>query len=152
MKTSLTSWDPFRDLDTFSDRLSRAMGGRAWPGDGETALAQADWNPAADITEDEHEFLVKVDLPEVKKDEVKVMVENGVLSISGERKFEHEEKDEKKKVHRIERSYGSYMRSFRLPETVDAEELKAEFKEGVLSVHLPKCEETKPRQIEVKVH
>lgn len=97
-----------------------------------------DWKPACDITEDEQEYLVTADLPEVKKDEVKVNIDNGVISISGERKTKSEKKDKDKKYHRIERSYGSYQRSFRLPENVKEEGVKAEFKDGVLRVHLPK--------------
>lgn len=97
-----------------------------------------EWKPACDITEDDNEYLVTADLPEVKKDEVKVNIDNGVISISGERKTESEKKDKKKKYHRIERSYGSYQRSFRLPENVKEDGVQAEFKDGVLRVHLPK--------------
>jgi HSP20 family protein len=102
-----------------------------------------------DISEDINEYLVKAELPELNKQDVKVSVENGELTISGERKAQKEEKG--KKFHRIERSYGSFVRSFTLPETVSANKVTAEFKEGVLSVHLPKDEQAKPRTIEVKV-
>jgi HSP20 family protein len=102
-----------------------------------------------DISEDNNEYVVKAELPEMKKEEVKVSVENGELTISGERKIEKEEKG--KKYHRIERSYGSFMRSFTLPETVSGEKVSAEFKDGILTVHLPKDEKTKPKSIEVKV-
>ena len=108
-----------------------------------------EWAPSVDIIEDEKEWLVKADLPEVKKEEVKVTVENGVLTITGERKFEKEEKD--KKYHRIERSYGNFLRSFTLPDGADGSKVNAEFKDGVLKVHLPKGEKAKPKAVEVKV-
>ena len=92
---------------------------------------------------------MKADLPEMKKDEIKVNVENGVLSVSGERKAEKEEKN--KKFHRIERSYGSFLRSFTLPEDADGAKVAAEFKDGVLKVHLPKSSAAKPKAVEVKV-
>ena len=103
----------------------------------------------ADISEDENEYVIKAELPELKKEEVKVTVENGVLTISGERKFEKEEN--KKKYHRVERAYGRFVRSFALPEDADASKVKAEFKDGMLTVHLPKSEKAKPKQIEVKI-
>ena len=102
-----------------------------------------------EISEDDKEYLVKADLPEMKKQDVKVNVENGVLSISGDRKSEKEEK--KKKYHRIERSYGTFLRTFTLPDDADATRIAAEFKEGVLKVHLPKSPAAKPKAIEVKV-
>src|SRR2546425_12649664 len=113
------------------------------------SIAVAEWAPLVDITEDDKEYLIKAELPEVRKDDVKVAVENGVLTISGERKFEKEQKN--KKYHRVERAYGSFVRSFTLPEGADADKVNAEFKDGVLKVHLPKSEEVKPKQIEVKV-
>ena len=109
----------------------------------------ADWSPLVDITEDEKEFLLKAELPGVKREEVKVTVEDGVLMLSGERRFEKEEKD--KKYHRIERAYGSFMRSFTLPEETPADKVAAEFKDGVLLVHLPKAMTPKPSPMEVKV-
>ena len=103
----------------------------------------------ADITEDDKEYLIKAELPEMSKEDVKVTVENGVLTIAGERKFEKEEK--KKKYHRVERGYGSFVRTFALPEDADADRVKAQFKQGILEVHLPKNEKAKPKQIEVNV-
>jgi HSP20 family protein len=108
-----------------------------------------DWTPLADITEDDKEYVIKAELPELKREDVKVTVENGVLTISGERKFEKEEK--KKKYHRVERGYGSFVRTFALPEDADANRVKAQFKQGILEVHLPKNEKGKPKQIEVNV-
>ena len=101
------------------------------------------------IIEDETEYLIKVDLPEIKKEEVKVTVENGVLVLSGERKLEKEEKG--RKYHRIERAYGSFGRTFSLPDNADAEKVNAEFNEGVLKLHIAKSEAARPKQIEVKI-
>ncbi len=107
------------------------------------------WAPACDIYENENEIVVKAELPEVKKEDVQVAIENNVLSIRGERKFSEETKQEN--YHRVERSYGEFMRSFTLPSFVDASKVNAEFKDGLLRVTMPKREEAKPKQIEVKV-
>jgi HSP20 family protein len=112
-------------------------------------LTVPDWAPMVDISETDDEYLVKAEIPEVKKEEVKVRVENGVLTIEGERKQEREEKG--KKFHRVERYYGTFLRTFTVPENVDEKKVKAEFKDGVLNVHLPKAEMAKPKAIEVKV-
>ena len=112
-------------------------------------LAASEWAPAVDITEDDKEYLVKAELPGMKKEDVKVSVENGVVSICGERKFEKEEKT--KKYHRVERSYGKFERSFTLPELADPAKVKAEYKEGVLTVHLPKSEKAAAAVTQVKV-
>jgi HSP20 family molecular chaperone IbpA len=98
---------------------------------------------------DDKEYLIKTELPEMRKEDVKVTAENGVLTISGERKFEKEEK--KKKYHRVERGFGTFMRSFALPDDADFSKVNAEFKNGVLTVHVPKSEHAKPKQIDVKV-
>jgi HSP20 family protein len=144
-----TRWDPFRELADFERGLERFFGRAPRAGNGDEALALAAWEPLADITEDDKEFLVKVELPEMKKEDVKVTVENGVLRISGERKAEKEEKG--KKYHRIERSYGTFLRAFTLPEGADGAKVAADYKDGVLHVHLPKTEQAKPKAIEVKV-
>ena len=109
----------------------------------------ADWSPLVDITEVDHEYLFKADLPEMKKDDVKVTIENGILYISGERRAEKEEK--KRKFHRLERFFGTFERTFTVPEDADATKIRAEFRDGVLQVHLPKRPMPKPRPIEVKV-
>lgn len=143
----LTTWTPFRELDELQNRLGTFFRGfPRWTGNGDTLT---DWSPQVDISEDEKEYLVKADLPEMKKEEIKVNFENGLLTISGERKTEKEEK--KKKYHRIERSYGKFERVFTLPEDADASKLAAEFKDGVLRVHMPKSPSAKPKTIEVKV-
>jgi HSP20 family protein len=150
MSQQLTTWNPFRELDEVQNRLGSFLGG-TFPrfGNGNGGLKMADWSPQVDITEDDKEYLIKTDLPEMKKEEIKVNVEDGVLSISGERKTEKEEKN--KKFHRIERSYGTFERSFTLPDDADGAKVVAEFKEGVLKVHLPKSPVAKSKATEVKV-
>ena len=152
MKT-LTTWNPFRELDEVQNRLNKFFGGFPafpvrFPKNGDT-LKLPDWSPLVDITEDDHEYLFKVDLPEMKKDDVKVTIENGILYISGERKTEKEEK--KQKFHRLERFFGTFERSFTVPEDADATKITAEFKDGVLKVHLPKTPAAKSKPVEVKV-
>lgn len=149
---SLTTWNPYHELERLQDRVMRAMRVRPDGGDeegGSSLLSRSDWSPAVDITEDEKEYRITADLPQIAKDDVKVVVENGSLIIKGERKQETEHKD--KKVHRIERSYGSFYRSFSLPDDADVNGVNAAFKDGVLNVSLPKSEEKKPKLIEVKV-
>src|SRR6266496_2067074 len=147
----ITRWNPFKELEEMENRLSTVFGRAPVKrnGEGKEAMTVAEWAPLVDITEDDKEYLIKAELPEVKKEDVKVAVENGVLTISGERKSEKEEKN--KKYHRIERAYGSFERSFIVPDDADADKVIAEFKDGVLRVHLPKSEKAKPKQIEVKV-
>ena len=149
--SSITRWDPFRELDDLQNRLSTIFG-RApvkKEGDKREALTVAEWAPLVDIVEDDKNYVIKAELPGIKKEEIKVGVQDDVLTISGERKYEKEEKD--KKFHRIERAYGSFVRSFTIPEDSDGEKVSAEFKDGILIVHLPKTEKVKPKQVEVKV-
>src|SRR5204862_2721056 len=147
MQQTLTRWEPLREMEEFQNRLSTLFRRPQRRGNGREEITLPEWTPLADITEDDKEYLIKAELPEMKKEDVKVTVENGVLTISGERKFEKEEK--KKKYHRVERGYGSFVRTFALPEDADAGKIKAEFKHGILEVHLPKNEKAKPKQIEV---
>ena len=144
-------WDPFPNFGELENRLQRALGIPLTTKNGgeKEAMTVAQWSPLVDITEDEKEYLIKAELPEVKKEDVKVTVENGVMTLSGERKFEKEEKN--KKYHRVERSYGSFMRSFTLPEGTSGDKVTADFKDGVLKVHLPKDEKVKPKAVEVNV-
>ena len=145
-----TRFDPFKQLAEFERGLDRLFGRKLdIPFETGEPVIMADWEPLTDITEDDKEFLVKVEAPEMKKEDVKVTVENGVLRITGERKAEKEEKD--KKYHRVERSYGTFLRVLALPEGADGEKVSADYKEGVLTVHLPKTETAKPKAIEVKV-
>jgi HSP20 family protein len=147
--TALMRWDPFRELEEMSDRLNRMVARPATKTSGKEALTVADWMPTVDISETAGEYVIQAELPEVKKDDVKVTLEEGVLTIQGQRR---QEKDEKTtKYHRIERSYGTFVRSFSLPDQVNEGGVKAEFKDGVLNLHIPKSEKAKPRAIEVKV-
>ena len=113
------------------------------------SLAVADWSPEVDISEDDRGYLLKADLPEMKKDDVRVTVEDGILCVSGERKSEKE--DQKRKFHRTERSFGNFRRSFTLPEDADSTKVTAEFRDGVLKVHLPTTPITRSKAIQVKV-
>ncbi len=149
--STLTRWEPLHELDELQNRLSTLFGRAPVKKSegGREAMRVAQWAPLVDISEDEKEYLIKAELPEVKKDEVKVSVQNDVLSITGERKYEKEEKT--KKVHRVERAYGSFARTFTVPEDADAEQVAAEFRDGILQVHLPKTEKAKPKSIDVKI-
>lgn len=111
--------------------------------------ASRPWTPSVDILETQNELIVKADLPEVKLEDITIHMENGVLSLKGERKFEH--KEEKAGYHRLERGYGSFARNFVIPDTVDAEKVNAAFKDGVLTVTLPKKEVAKPRAVKVNI-
>jgi HSP20 family protein len=143
------TWDPFRDLENFEQRLASVFGRGATKPNGEEAISTADWAPVVDITEDDKEFVVKAELPGLKKEEVKVTVEDGVMTISGERKMEKEEKT--KKYHRVERAYGKFERTFTLPDKADGTKVNAEFKDGVLQVHLPKTEKPASKALDVKI-
>lgn len=148
----MVRWDPFRELEEMSTRLNRlfARTELTAPAEGtKEVMTFADWAPAVDIRETPEEYVIKAELPEVNKEDIKVAVKESVLTLTGERKMEKEEKG--KKFHRIERAYGSFMRSFTLPEDVDDKKLVATYKDGVLNVHLPKSPVAKPKAIEVKV-
>ena len=147
----ITRWDPFREMDNLQRRVNSIFGlaaQRAANGKEENGPV-AQWLPPVDITEDDREYLIKAELPEVRKEDVKVTVESGVLTISGERKFVKDEKGVRH--HRIERAYGTFARSFDLPEDADDSKVAAEFKDGVLAVHLTKTEKALPKSVEVKV-
>lgn len=144
---ALRKWEPLREIDDLFDRYVSTLG---WPSSQSKSLAPAgDWAPRVDISETDQEFVVDAELPKVNKDEVKVSVENGVLTIQGERKQEEEEKG--KKFHRVERYYGSFVRSFTLPDNVDETKVKAKFDDGVLNIKIPKTSNNKPSTIEVQV-
>jgi HSP20 family protein len=147
----VSRWDPAREFNEMQDRMSSFFDRfplRLGNGQEET-LTLTDWEPLVDISEDSKEYLIKVELPEIKKEDVKISVEDGVITISGERKFEKEEKD--KKYHRVERAYGSFTRSFTVPEKIKSDQVDAEFKNGVLEVRLPKDEKAKAEALEIKV-
>jgi HSP20 family protein len=147
---NLVRWDPFRELEEVSTRLNRLFNqpfGRR-PMEDEGSL-MAEWAPAVDVQETDGEYLIKADLPDVKKEDVHVELQDGMLCLRGERRQEKEEKG--KKFHRIERAYGQFERRLALPSEVDPQKVAAEFMNGVLNVHLPKSAHAKPRAIEVKV-
>ena len=144
---SITRWDPFRHLTTWQDQMNRFFetGLRFQPE--ESALTT--WAPSVDIYETENELVFKADLPEVNEKDIDVRIENNMLTIRGERKFEQKVKEEN--YLRMERSYGSFTRSFSLPATVNTEAIKAEYKDGVLTVGVPKRAEAKPKQVKINV-
>ena len=142
----LTRWNPLTEIDEIQQRLNRLFFDRTTRTAGE---GFADFMPAVDIQETDNEFLVKADLPGIKKEEIKIQVVDGVLAIEGERRQEKEEKG--KRFHKVEREYGRFVRRFALPTEVDGEKVHADFKEGVLNVVLPKAPAAKPTHIEVKV-
>ncbi len=147
----LTRWSPWKELEDMDKRLSTLFGRAPVATDGEKkeAISVAQWSPLVDITEDDKEYVVKAEIPEMKKEDIKINVHDDVLTMSGERKYEKEEKG--KKYHRVERAYGSFMRSFALPEDADGSKISAEYKDGLLKVHLPKSEQAKKKAIEVKI-
>lgn len=139
--------DPFR---LFQNRMFDEPFGMFKPLTTDEELPLMAWTPACDIYETDKEVVLKIELPEVKREAVEVTLDNNVLVMKGERKFE--EKTDREDYHRIERRYGEFMRSFTLPPYVDAKKIDAEFKEGMLTVTLPKHEEARPKHINVKVH
>lgn len=142
------AFDPFRN---FEDRMKRFFGEGFDPFKklAEENWSLATWSPTCDVFETDNEIVVKAELPEVKKEDVNVSIDNNILSIRGERKLSEETK--KENYHRLERSYGEFFRSFTLPNFVDTAKINAEFKDGMLCVTMPKREEAKPKQVEVKV-
>ena len=148
---ALTRWNPFWEMDDMQKRMSSFLSPllRSHLTPEEENISVTQWAPLVDVVEDEKEYLIKVELPEVQKDDVKVTVEGGTVTIAGERKGEKEEKG--RKFHRVERYFGRFERSFSIPDDVDPSNVKAECKDGVLRVHLAKSEKARPKQIEVKV-
>jgi HSP20 family protein len=145
---SIVKWNPLRELEDMQLRLNRFFTEVPTPRRSEAPFF-ADWAPAVDIQETAQEYLIKAELPEMKREDVQVNVLDGVLTIEGERTQEKEEKG--KKFHKMERSYGKFVRQFALPAEVDATKLQAEYKDGMLSVHLPKTAVVKPTPVNVKV-
>jgi HSP20 family protein len=150
---AIVRWEPFRDLVGIQDRMNRifddAFRGVPRSGAEEDWALGGTWAPAVDIFETNGNIVLKAELPGVDPKDVDVRVENNVLTLRGERKFESEVKREQ--YHRVERAYGSFSRSFTLPNVVDTEHIKAEYKDGVLRVTLPQKEEAKPKQISIAV-
>jgi HSP20 family protein len=142
---NITRWEPFREFEDMVRQYSPffARGLRRSGGEG------TEWAPLADISETDKEYLIKAELPEVKKEDVKITLDNGVITISGERRHEKEQKDENE--IRVESFYGTFSRSFSLPENIDASSIRAESKDGVLRIRIPKTQAAKPKSISIEV-
>lgn len=149
---TITRWNPISEFEDLLDRYNRQFGLTRSNGDreGKDLLRRSDWAPAVDIKETPEAFLIEAELPGLNKDDVKVTVHDGVLSVQGERRKVDETSDEKQ--HRVERLYGSFLRRFTLPDNVDESSIQARFNDGVLSLSLKKVEPAQPRAIEVEVH
>src|SRR5256714_9856951 len=144
----VTRWDPFRELATLQNRVNSLFQDYGRTGQDELTTTGS-FVPAVDVYEDEHKVTLKLEIPGIKQEDVDVRLENNTLTVRGERKFETEEKEEN--FHRIERRYGSFSRSFTLPNSVDPENVKADYRDGVLNIELAKRAEAKPKQIKVSV-
>src|SRR5262245_12854163 len=139
-----TRWDPFRDVVSLQDRMNRLL--RDWPVRGEEPTWR--WAPPVDILETDDSLVVRAELPGMKAEEIEVSVENGTLTLSGERKTDARYDDQN--VHRVESQYGAFARSFTLPTRVDPARVKATFRDGVLEIELPKAEDAKPRRVQIQ--
>ncbi len=146
--TTITRWDPFRGLTTLQEQMNRLFEDTLFRGSS-SGSALTTWSPAVDAYETENELMVKADLPDLNEKDLDVRVENNMLTIHGQRKLEQSVSEDN--YLRIERAYGSFSRSFSLPNTVNADAIKAEYRNGVLTVRMPKREESKPKQIKVSV-
>ncbi|MGH9690766.1 MAG: Hsp20/alpha crystallin family protein [Candidatus Acidiferrales bacterium] len=145
--SAITRWDPFRNVSTLQDQVNRLFESTFQGGRNESSLTT--WAPAVDIYETENELVLKADIPDVNEKDLDIRIENNMLTVRGERKFEQKVKEDN--YLRIERTYGAFSRSFGLPNTVNSEGLKAEYKNGVLTVEMPKRAESKPKQVKVNV-
>ena len=146
---AIVRWEPFRDLLTTQDRFNRLFNDTFSRCFEEGELGNRGWNPAVDIYETDHNLVLKAELPGVDPKDVDIRIENGTLHLKGERKFSSEVKQEN--YHRVERAYGSFTRSFSLPSSVSADQVSAEYNNGLLTLTLPKREEAKPRTIKINV-
>jgi HSP20 family protein len=147
--TILTRWDPFREFTTLQDRMNRLFRDSFGPEGREESLTTTKFAPPVDVYEDEHNVTLKIEVPGIDEKDIDVRIENNTLTVHGERKFEKEEKEEN--YRRVERQYGSFTRSFTLPNTVDADKASANYEKGVLKITLAKKAEAKPKQIKVNV-
>jgi HSP20 family protein len=145
---NIIKYDPFREMRSLQDEVNRLFTSSFSRGSNESDLMRGAWSPQVDIFENKNEIVLEAELAGMKPEEVEISIENNVLTIHGERKFE--KNDESDNFHRVERSYGSFTRSFTLPPTVRSENATAEFENGVLRLTLAKREEAKPRRIEIK--
>jgi HSP20 family protein len=146
---AITRWRPFRDLVSIQDEMNRLFEEFFDRPVVRTEWTEGVWNPSVDVSEDKNNVIIKAEMPGMKKDDVKISVQDNVLTLRGEKKHEKEEKDAN--YHRIERSYGSFCRSFQLPTSVKTDKIKANYKDGVLNITLPKTEEVKPKEIPINI-
>lgn len=146
--TVITRWEPFREFSTLQDRLNRLFQQSVSEGRDES-LTTSNFAPAVDVYEDDHQVTLKIEVPGIDEKDIDVRLENNTLTVTGERKLEKEEKEEN--YRRVERQYGSFTRSFTLPQTVDAEGVSAQYDKGVLKIKLAKKAEAKPKQIKVNI-
>jgi HSP20 family protein len=147
--TVLTRWEPFREFATLQDRMNRLFRESYNDAGQDESLTTSRYAPAVDVYEDEHQVTLKIEVPGVEEKDIDVRVENSTLTVQGERKIEKEEKEEN--YRRVERQYGSFTRTFTLPQTVDSEKVSANYDKGVLKISLPKKAEAKPKQIKVNI-
>lgn len=147
---AIVRWDPFRELSEMQDRMGRLLGEFYGRGGADDVMRRGAWVPPVDIYDNgKGELVTKAELPDMKREDIQLTVENNTLTIGGEKRMSEDMRDEQ--CHRVERTYGRFNRSFSLPPTVDASKVSAEYKAGVLTVRLPVREEAKPRQIQVQV-
>ena len=148
---SMQIWNPFQEFENLLERYSQNAG-RGLRKMSDTDMTFADWAPSVDIEEEEDKYLIKADLPGVDKKDIEVSLDNGVLSIRGEKRTEKESGEKGSKRHRTERFHGTFARSFTLPTQVKADQVNASYKDGVLNLVIPKAETAKPKSIDIKVH
>ena len=147
---AIVRWDPFHEMSEMQERMGRLLGDFYGRRGADDVMRRGAWVPPVDIYDTgNHELMIKAELPDMKREDIQLTVENNTLTISGEKKMDGEMRDEN--CHRVERAYGTFTRSFSLPPTVDTTKVSADYKAGVLSIKLPLREEAKPKQIQVNV-
>lgn len=146
---AIVRWRPFRDLVSIQDEMNRLFDDFFGRPVARTEWTEGVWSPTVDVSEDRDNVIIKAEMPGMKKEDVKISIQDNVLTLKGEKKQEKEEKD--KSYHRVERSYGSFCRSFQLPTSVKTDKIKANYKEGVLNITVPKTEEVKPKEIPISI-
>ncbi len=146
---AIVRWRPFRDLVSIQDEMNRLFDDFFGRPLARTEWTEGVWSPTVDVSEDKDNVIIRAEMPGTKKEDVNISIQDNVLTLKGEKKQEKEEKD--KNYHRVERSYGSFCRSFQLPTSVKTDKIKANYRDGVLNITLPKTEEVKPKQIPISI-
>jgi HSP20 family protein len=146
---AIVRWKPFRDMVSIQDEMNKLFDDFFGHPVARTDWTEGVWSPSVDVSEDKDNVVIKAEMPGMNKDDVKISIQDNVLTLKGEKRQEKEQKD--KNYHRVERSYGSFCRSFQLPTSVKSDNIKANYKDGVLSVTLPKTEEVKPKEIPISI-